>query len=402
MLQEREAPRVTPPPTISAPAGALPIVATPPEVDELGLPQTILPPSPITTFSWLTFFTTINHLRTLQKILKSHSHRQLLMVQFKYAAVLKRCLKVPQPDIRFYTLKIIKGQVPYYHRKWRQSNMRVITAIYLHCKPSLRDEWLAGVDVEQEVGEAANLEKAGRALAYFYNVRRFENAMGLDLAKERSQESLGKGGVDGDMLTLDLAALSLEADGGADADADACAQEEGQFSRFLPSAEQMSQPQQEDSSQPPIGPSKTTTADLFAFNDDNPADPSRPRASTTTSTSSRSSSKSVLEEAEHDFFVRELERMDMVKDASGFWRLADEFIGPPEISTDIGGSGGGVADGAGGLSNGAGGNAANGGASSANSTANVLSGSGTLTKEQEERFAAIRSGAAAPFRGFSS
>ncbi len=57
--------------------------------------------------------------------------------------------------------------------------MRIITAIYLHCKPSLRDEWLAGVDVEGEVGEALPGETALRSLTYWYNLRRYPEQMGM-------------------------------------------------------------------------------------------------------------------------------------------------------------------------------------------------------------------------------
>lgn len=32
--------------------------------------------------------------------------------------------------------------------------MKVITAIYLHVRPDLRDEWLAGVDVDTDVEES--------------------------------------------------------------------------------------------------------------------------------------------------------------------------------------------------------------------------------------------------------
>lgn len=32
--------------------------------------------------------------------------------------------------------------------------MKVITAIYLHVRPDLRDEWLAGVDVDADVEES--------------------------------------------------------------------------------------------------------------------------------------------------------------------------------------------------------------------------------------------------------
>lgn len=66
--------------------------------------------------------------------------------------------------LQLHLLKLIKSQVPFCGRKWRQSrmavffpcsrltlfaaNMKVITAIYLNCRPDLRDEWLTGNEVE--------------------------------------------------------------------------------------------------------------------------------------------------------------------------------------------------------------------------------------------------------------
>lgn len=95
------------------------------------------------------------------------------MVQYKSSATLKKCLKVAEPSLRLATLKCIKGQVPYCHRKWRQGNMRIITAIYMHCKPTLRDEWLAGIDVDQELNEALPQEQALRALTAWFHARRY-------------------------------------------------------------------------------------------------------------------------------------------------------------------------------------------------------------------------------------
>lgn len=56
--------------------------------------------------------------------------------------------------------------------------MRVITAVYLHCRPELRDDWLAGSDVDAEVGEALPQEQALRALTHWHNVRRYPKQMG--------------------------------------------------------------------------------------------------------------------------------------------------------------------------------------------------------------------------------
>lgn len=66
--------------------------------------------------------------------------------------------------------------------------MRVITAVYLHCRPELRDDWLAGSDVDAEVEEALPLEQALRALTHWYNVERYPKEMGADtvmLSEER-------------------------------------------------------------------------------------------------------------------------------------------------------------------------------------------------------------------------
>ena len=159
----------------------------PPAVDELGNPLSPLPSTPIQIFSWRNFYSSINFLRILQKLTRGKSHRCLLLVQYKSSTILRKVLKVPDPMLRLYTLKLFKSQVPYCGRKWRQSNMRVITAIYLHCRPELRDEWLAGMhdsNIEGEVDEALPLEQALRALTHWWHLRRYRDVMG-PLAEER-------------------------------------------------------------------------------------------------------------------------------------------------------------------------------------------------------------------------
>lgn len=58
--------------------------------------------------------------------------------------------------------------------------MRVITAIYLYCRPELRDDWLAGSDVDAEVEEALPLEQALRGLTHWWHLRRYKDVMGGD------------------------------------------------------------------------------------------------------------------------------------------------------------------------------------------------------------------------------
>jgi Domain of unknown function (DUF3402) len=153
----------------------------PPEIDELGYPVNEPLSEPKTDFSWRNFFSCINYLRIMQKICKNKAHRNLLLVQYKSSNILKKSLKVPQHELRLYTLKLFKNQVPYCGRKWRQGNMRVITAVYLHCRPELRDDWLAGSDVDAEVEESLPLEQALRALTHWHNIKRYPDQMGADV-----------------------------------------------------------------------------------------------------------------------------------------------------------------------------------------------------------------------------
>ncbi|KAL0944049.1 transmembrane hyphal anastomosis protein ham2 far11 [Colletotrichum truncatum] len=172
-----------------------------PEVDELGYPVNDLPDEPITDFSRRNFFSLINYLRIMQKICKHKAHRNLLLVQYKSANILRKSLKVPQPELRLYTLKLFKNQVPYCGRKWRQSNMRVITAVYLHCRPELRDEWLAGSDIDAEVDSALPLEQALRSLTHWFNVRRYPDKIAAELRAALREEQ--------DFFTRELEKLDM-------------------------------------------------------------------------------------------------------------------------------------------------------------------------------------------------
>ncbi|RAL08333.1 FAR11/STRIP family protein [Aspergillus homomorphus CBS 101889] len=149
-----------------------------PEVDELGYPIAPPPKEPITEFSFRNFFSAINYLHIMQKITRDKAHRCLLLVQYKSSTILRKGLKIPDPHLRFYTLKLYKSQVPFCGRKWRQSNMRVITAIYLYCRPELRDDWLSGADIDAEVEEALPLEQALRGLTHWWHLRQYRDVMG--------------------------------------------------------------------------------------------------------------------------------------------------------------------------------------------------------------------------------
>lgn len=145
----------------------------------------------------------------MQKICKHKAHRNLLLVQYKSANILRKSLKIPQPELRLYTLKLFKNQVPYCGRKWRQSNMRVITAVYLHCRPELRDEWLAGSDVDADVDSALPLEQALRSLTHWFNVRWYPDKIAVELRAALREEQ--------DFFTRELEKLDMNwADVGLD------------------------------------------------------------------------------------------------------------------------------------------------------------------------------------------
>ncbi|KAK4580492.1 Factor arrest protein 11 [Recurvomyces mirabilis] len=176
------------------PAGILQADGTtpihPPEVDELGYPTTPLPPSPLRNYSWRNLFTSLNHLRILQKVTRRKTHRALLLVSYKSSNHLKKTLKIPVHALRLYTLKLFKTQVPFCGRKWRQGNMKVITAVWLSVPAELRDDWLSGGgggmggacvgDVDGTVEDALPLEQGLRSLTHWWNVRNFPAAMGVD------------------------------------------------------------------------------------------------------------------------------------------------------------------------------------------------------------------------------
>lgn len=53
-------------------------------------------------------------------MVKRKPYRNLQLVQMKLTQLLRKQFKVPNDIVVYYVLKIIKGQVPYSGRKWRQ------------------------------------------------------------------------------------------------------------------------------------------------------------------------------------------------------------------------------------------------------------------------------------------
>ena len=56
----------------------------------------------------------------MQKVVKRKPYRNLQLVQMKFTLLLRKHFKIPNETVVYYVLKIVKGQVPYSGRKWRQ------------------------------------------------------------------------------------------------------------------------------------------------------------------------------------------------------------------------------------------------------------------------------------------
>lgn len=95
---------------------------------------------------------TTNLIAIIHKMTKNKAHRILSLVSWKSSAVLKRILRLRSYGrLHYYSLKILKSQVPFLGRKWRNANMRVIGLIYFHLRPRLHESYLSGeIDTNDE------------------------------------------------------------------------------------------------------------------------------------------------------------------------------------------------------------------------------------------------------------
>ncbi|CAN6627652.1 hypothetical protein TRVA0_011S01772 [Trichomonascus vanleenenianus] len=127
----------------------------------------------VDAFSKRYMFALINFLRVLRKIIKGKTQRVLIVAELP-SDTLKRSLVIYHRAIWRVVLDIFKSQVPFNGRKWKSNNMELVSAIYLHCKARLREDWLSGTDINAEVDDAYPQEVAIRSLVRFYNETRYE------------------------------------------------------------------------------------------------------------------------------------------------------------------------------------------------------------------------------------
>ncbi|OBA21696.1 hypothetical protein METBIDRAFT_32170 [Metschnikowia bicuspidata var. bicuspidata NRRL YB-4993] len=133
----------------------------------------------ITDFNRDFCFILANLLNVTQKVLiKNILQRVLAFNEAKPTEWLKIILlNYVNEDLRKPILKIFKKITPYQGRKWRTLNMDVISLIYLHMKLSLKDNWLSGKDLENELKDSLDQEISLRSFLQFYNVKYYPHEM---------------------------------------------------------------------------------------------------------------------------------------------------------------------------------------------------------------------------------
>lgn len=159
-------------------------------------------------FSRRYFLVTINLLRVLRKTTASRTQRVIMVAELPPQS-LRRALCVYQAEMWELALSIVKAGVPFSGgRRWRYRNMALVSAIYMHCGTTLRDDWLGAGDADQEIEDALPQEMAVRALIQFYNERRRRGVKSKATAETGPEESWERS--EPDFFGMELEALSME------------------------------------------------------------------------------------------------------------------------------------------------------------------------------------------------
>jgi len=62
----------------------------------------------------------------------------------------KKITRIKHPVTKLYSLKVLKNMTKFLGRRWRTSNMGVISDIYTHIMPTYMDDWLATTYLETD------------------------------------------------------------------------------------------------------------------------------------------------------------------------------------------------------------------------------------------------------------
>ncbi len=73
-----------------------------------------------------------------------------MLVIFKSAPIFKKVLRIKQPMLQYYALKLLKMQTRHLGRQWRKTNMSIMSAIYQKVRHRLNDDWAFGNEQETQ------------------------------------------------------------------------------------------------------------------------------------------------------------------------------------------------------------------------------------------------------------
>ncbi|CAJ0568401.1 unnamed protein product, partial [Mesorhabditis spiculigera] len=124
-------------------------------------------------FLWRNIFSAVNMVRILNKLTKGKHARNMMLVVFKSAPILKRCLKIRVPILQLYTLKLLKMQARFLGRQWRRTNMDIISAIYCSVRHRLIDDWAFANDSRSKSWDFQADEQSLKVLIERFNSRRY-------------------------------------------------------------------------------------------------------------------------------------------------------------------------------------------------------------------------------------
>ncbi|KAI3636174.1 hypothetical protein MIR68_005526 [Amoeboaphelidium protococcarum] len=117
------------------------------------------------------FYTVINILRIMQKLVKNKQVRTGMLIQYKTPLILKKIGKIEQFDLDRMCYKLSKNMVGVLGKKWRQSNMKTVTGIYTHTRPDMKDYWTRDVEGESMTEEMKMKDTIMRNMCKFYLAR---------------------------------------------------------------------------------------------------------------------------------------------------------------------------------------------------------------------------------------
>jgi hypothetical protein len=124
-------------------------------------------------YIWRNVFSSINVVRLLNKITKGRQPRTMMLVVFKSAPILKRCLRVKCGLFQLYCLKLLKLQCRFLGRQWRKSNMDLMSAIYMRVRHRLNDDWAYANDTRNKQWDYQNEENDLKLAVEKFHSRRY-------------------------------------------------------------------------------------------------------------------------------------------------------------------------------------------------------------------------------------